>query len=90
MADWNVVVRLKVMPEGVDTDLERIQEVIRAQAKGNCEVHSVEEKPIAFGLKALEVNLLFNDSKGGVDGVVDAIGRIEGVGEVEVTDINRL
>jgi len=90
MAEWNVVVRLRVMPTGVEADLGKVMDGIKAMAGGKFEVHSMEEKPIAFGLKALEVNLLFNDSRGGMDEIQERIRRMEGVGEVDVTDINRL
>jgi len=90
MADWNVVVKLRVMPEGVETDLDGIQEKIRSLAKGAFEVHSMEVKPIAFGLKALEVNLLFNDAAGGMDETQEAVKNIGGVSEVETLDVNRL
>lgn len=90
MTDWNVVAKLKIMPEGVDTDLGKIQEKVKALAGDTCSVHSINEKPIAFGLKALEVNLLFNDKAGGIDETQEKIKKIEGVGEIEVTDLNRL
>ena len=53
-------------------------------------IHSMEEKPIAFGLKAIEVNLLFNDKVGGMDDIEEAIRKIEGVSEAEVIELNRL
>ncbi len=90
MADWNVVARLRIMPEDVEVDLGKIRERVKKLAGDRCEVHSMEEKPIAFGLKALEVNLLLNDKQGGMDEVQEDIRKIDGVGEVEVTDLNRL
>jgi elongation factor 1-beta len=90
MSDWNVVCKLKVMPEDVDVDFDKIREGVKALAGERCDVHSMDEKPIAFGLKALEVTLLLNDKVGGMDEVQESIGKIEGVGEVEVVDLNRL
>jgi elongation factor 1-beta len=90
MTDWNVVVKLRVMPADIDVDLGRISDTIRKLAGANCMVHSIEKRPIAFGLNALEVNLLFNDKQGGMDEMEAAIKKIEGVGEAEVTDLNRL
>ncbi|MFH1402935.1 MAG: elongation factor 1-beta [Candidatus Altiarchaeota archaeon] len=90
MPDWNVVAKLKVMPEGVDTDLEAIQKKIVDLSKGVGEVHSYEIKPIAFGLNALEINLLLNDRQGGMDELQEKIVAIDGVNEAEVVDLNRL
>ncbi|MBD3387318.1 MAG: elongation factor 1-beta [Candidatus Altiarchaeales archaeon] len=90
MSDWNVVAKLRIMPEGVDVDLGKIQEKVKEVAGDKCEVHSIEEKPIAFGLVALEVNLLLNDRQGGMDEVQEKISAIEGVSEAEVVDLNRL
>jgi elongation factor 1-beta len=90
MTDWNVVARVRIMPEDVDVDLSRVKDEIVKLEGDKCKIHSMEEKPIAFGLKALEVNFLFNDKAGGFDEAQEAIGKIEGVGEVEVTDLNRL
>jgi elongation factor 1-beta len=90
MAEWNVVAKLRIMPEGVDTNLENIKKEIEKMVGEKAKVHSSEIKPIAFGLKALEVNLLFNDKQGGFDNIEDKIKAIKGVGEVETTDLNRL
>jgi elongation factor 1-beta len=90
MADWNVVATLRIMPTDVDVDLTLIAEQVKKLAGEKCSVHSMAVKPIAFGLKALEINLLLNDKKGGMEEVEEAIRKIEGVGEVETTGLNRL
>ncbi|MBD3260598.1 MAG: elongation factor 1-beta [Candidatus Altiarchaeales archaeon] len=90
MSDWNVVAYMKIMPEDVETPLDPIKERIKKLPKEVCELHSMEEKPIAFGLKALEARLLFNDKKGGMEDIQQQIQSWEGVAEVEVADLNRL
>jgi elongation factor 1-beta len=91
MADkWNVVVNLRIMPADVDVDLTKVAEAVKKLAGEGCAVHSMQVKPIAFGLKALEINLLFNDKVGGIDEMEAKIRKIEGVGEVETTGLNRL
>ena len=90
MTDWNVVAKLRVMPADIDVNLTKVADEIKKLAGAKCSVHSMQEKPIAFGLKALEVNLLFNDKVGGMEEVQEKISKITGVGEVEVTDLNRL
>lgn len=90
MTEWNVVVKLKLMPKGVETDMESIKKKVEGLAGEKVKVHSMEIQPIAFGLKALEINMLFNDKLGGFDDIEEKIKQIEGVGEVETIDLNRL
>jgi elongation factor 1-beta len=90
MADWNVVASLRIMPADVDVDLTKIAEQVKKLAGERCAVHSMAVKPIAFGLKALEINLLLDDKRGGMDEIEEAIRKIGGVGEVETTGLNRL
>ena len=90
MTEWNVVAKLKVMPEGVETDLEAVKNQIEKLAGTKAKVHSSAIKPIAFGLKCLEINILFNDKQGGFEEMENDIRKISGVGEVETLDINRL
>ena len=90
MTDWNVVAKLRVMPKAVETDLEAIKRGIEQLVGEKAKVHSMEVKPIAFGLKALEVNVLLNDKQGGLEELEDRVRKVEGVGEVETTDVNRL
>jgi elongation factor 1-beta len=90
MTDWNVVVNMKIMPEGVETDLKKIAEEIRKLESDKCKIHSMDEKPIAFGLISLEANLLFNDKQGGIEEIQEKIHKIQGVNEAEVTGLNRL
>jgi len=90
MTDWNVVAKLRIMPEGVETNLDNIKKEIEKMVGEKAKIHSTEIKPIAFGLKALEVNMLFNDKQGGFQDIEEKIRKIPGVGEVETTDLNRL
>jgi len=90
MTEWNVVAKLKIMPEGVETDLEAIKKKVESLAGTKAKVHSSAIKPIAFGLNALEMNILFNDKQGGFEEMEGKIREIAGVGEVETLDINRL
>lgn len=90
MTDWNVVAKMRIMPEGIETDLKKIIEEVKKLNSEKCMVHSIEEKPIAFGLSAVEANILFNDKQGGMEDVQVKIQKIPGVSEAEVIDLNRL
>ncbi|MBW2982084.1 elongation factor 1-beta [Candidatus Woesearchaeota archaeon] len=86
-----VIVTLKIMPESVDIDLSKITEEAKNKITdfaGAGEM-KVEEKPIAFGLKALNIIFVMDESKGSTDDLEDSISDIQGVQSVEVTDVRR-
>ncbi len=77
-----VAVTVKIMPEGVDVDLEKIKEEVRKRI----EVKDLKEVPIAFGLKAVEVLVLTDDEKGS-EWIVERLSNIEGVSRVEIEKV---
>ncbi|HHQ44585.1 MAG TPA: elongation factor 1-beta [Candidatus Altiarchaeales archaeon] len=90
MSDWNLVAVLKIMPESPETNLDFIKKSFTEIAGSLAQVHTVKEVPIAFGLIAIELTLLMNDKQGGIEEIQEKISALEGVGEVEVLDLNRL
>ncbi|MBI4018700.1 MAG: elongation factor 1-beta [Candidatus Aenigmarchaeota archaeon] len=80
-----VAVTLNIMPASVDTDLAKIKDEIK---KLQINVKTIEEKPVAFGLRKLEVLFTMEDADGGIDRIEEAIGKIEGVESVEAGDIS--
>ncbi|MCC7569545.1 MAG: elongation factor 1-beta [Candidatus Methanofastidiosa archaeon] len=91
MSEYNMVATLRVMPEGVDIDLGALKDRIIAATPTNMKVHAIQEQPIAFGLVALDTIVLTNDKDGGdLDPVRDAYYDLEGVSEVDVTDVGRI
>jgi elongation factor 1-beta len=53
------------------------------------EMKSSSMEPIAFGLKAIIGDFLLDDAEGQMDKLEEAIKSVEGVGEIEVTNISR-
>ncbi|AEA47959.1 elongation factor 1-beta [Archaeoglobus veneficus] len=86
----NVVMKLKVMPTGVDVDLEAIKEKIQAAAPENVEIRDVGIQPIAFGLKALVVAAVMPDEGNVGDEFAEKIQQIEGVESVEIESVELL
>lgn len=86
----DVVAKLRIMPESVDVNLDGIKEKLNAIVEKYGKIHSTEINPIAFGLNSLDVAILLNDSKGGIDEIETEIRNLPGVGEVSVIDVNRL
>ncbi len=79
-----VYMKLRVMPEDVDVDLEKVYEKIKEVAPENVEIKDYKIQPIAFGLKALLVVAVMPDEGGIGDKLVERIQSIEGVESVEV------
>ena len=46
-------------------------------------------EPIAFGLNAIVGDFLLDDAEGQMDKLEECIKSVEGVGEIEVTNISR-
>jgi elongation factor 1-beta len=87
----DVAIRMKVMPESTDIDLTKLKESIKTAVPSYARLHAVEEKPIAFGLKALIVVTIMND-KGGhsPEETEEAFSKIPGVESVEVEEVGLL
>lgn len=85
-----VYVTFRVMPESPEVDLSSLQEKVKKKVidfGGN--IAKVEEKPMAFGLKSLDVIFSMKEEKGSTDQLEDEVREIEGVNSVEVTDVRR-
>ncbi len=88
MAD--VIATLKIMPENPGIDLAKVE----SEAKEKCaafgaDVGKVQIEPVAFGLKALILILVYDEKKGGTDALEEIIGGIPGVNSCETTDVRR-
>jgi len=86
-----VVVTLKIMPESPETGLNSIE----TQAKEKISDFSqskemkTEQEPIAFGLKAVKITFVMEESKGSTEALEENIKTIAGVNSVEVIDVRR-
>lgn len=87
----NVIIMLKIMPENPEINLDDIQKKAIEQItsfSGETETKS-EQEPIAFGLKALKITFVMDESKGSTDELEKNISELEGVNSVEVVDVRR-
>ena len=88
MAD--VVITLKIMPESPEEDLKKIEADARESiAEFGGEVGKSEHEPIAFGLKALKLIFVMDESIGSTEKLENNIQKIKGVNSVEVVDARR-
>jgi len=82
-----VAITLKVMPDSPETNLEKIKKSVEKLVSGEMEVKSMTEKPVAFGLKQIEVLITMPDKSGGTDEIEEKIRNIKGVASVEPGEI---
>ena len=79
-----VALTLKVSLAGPDVDVDAVREKISKAV----DVQEIREVPIAFGLKMLEVLLVFDDKAGAnTDAIEEKLRSIEGVSSVEAGDV---
>ncbi len=90
LPNLNVIAQLRVMPTDIDIDLGDLMERIRSSLPENTKIEAHREEDIAFGLKALVINILMEDKAGGTSPVEEAIGGQRGVESVEVVGVTRL
>ena len=74
----------KLMPTGIEVDLEAVQEHIKGSLPADATLNLMEKKPIAFGLNSLEVQIILDDKKGGAEELEKFFSELEGIGSVEV------
>jgi elongation factor 1-beta len=85
-----VVITLKIMPEGVEVDLDDLLARIKDVVPEGTDVRANEIVPVAFGLKAIRMNVAREESMGGTDDIEEAISALEGVSQVEVEMVSRI
>lgn len=86
-----VVVTLRIMPQNTDIDLSNLESDVKKEIVDFCNSKEFKTKiePIAFGLKALNIIFVMDESKGSTEVLENKIAQIEGVESVEVTDVRR-
>jgi elongation factor 1-beta len=84
-----VVVTFNIMPKSVEIDLNSLSEKIKTILLKHGEFVSSELKPVAFGLKSIEIMAIFDESKGSTEPIENEISKLEGINSVKVTDVRR-
>jgi len=85
-----VAAKIKIMPSGMDVDLNKLKDSLKNVIPQGARLHSFAEEPVAFGLKALIVVVKVGDIEGGTEKVEEAFCRVEGVESVNVVELGRL
>ena len=85
-----VIVTFKIMPESPESDLAKInaaaKEILIAFG---AKVAKEDVEPVAFGLKAVKLMVIYDEKKGGTDQLEADMSKIPHVVGVEVVDVRR-
>ena len=87
----SIVASMKIFPEDIIISPTELKETIKNALPVNVTLHKVEEDPIAFGLVALIIYVVFPDAGGDELGKIEeAIRKVKGVSEVETLLVRRI
>ena len=87
----SVIITMKVMPISPDVNMKELEARVKekiVEFAGEGEIRT-ELQPVAFGLKALQVIFVMDESKGATDPLEEAIRSIEEVNSAEVVGVTR-
>jgi translation elongation factor aEF-1 beta len=84
-----VRITIKIMPESVNENLESIKKMaFEVISKNHGKILESKEEPVAFGLKALIIIFLLDESIE-LDPTEQSLQKIDGISSVEVIEMNR-
>lgn len=92
-AKLDLIVVFKIMPEDAEVDTKQLGQAALDTVKKiqpDAKVQNVEFKPVAFGLKSVNVTVLMNDGAGGPDAIEEAFNALPGVGSASVAEMGRI
>ncbi len=90
----DVVGLIQIMPTEImeDDQLNEMIEEIKTYVKPPAKVGNIEIKAVAFGIKAINLNVIIPDASGtgGVDPIAEAISKMDSVESAEVKGVGLL
>ena len=81
-----VAVLFRVMPQGVETDMNALAKGVRDAVPAGVTVRGMQVKDIAFGLKSLLVSVIMPDAGGVLGTTEEAFAKVPHVESVEVME----
>jgi len=85
-----VIIELRIMPDSVEINLEKLQEFVTTEIKklgGN--IGKIDIKPIAFGLKSIDITYSMDEKKGGTDELEKILTKSDDIQNVQVLSVRR-
>ncbi len=83
------VVRIKVLPQDVNTDPQKLLESISSALGPDRPVRASKNEPIAFGLYALVIDVVVEEGEGAIDRVEQTVAAAPMVGQSELQGVSR-
>jgi len=81
----DVATTYKLMPEEPSIDWEEVKKRIEEVVPEPGKIAGMVIKPVAFGLKSLNVVFVIDDKAGGSQAFEDSLNSLQGIQSVEVT-----
>ena len=86
-----VVVTMKIMPEGPETDLKALEKIAIANIVAYTKNHETktEIKPIGYGISALMIIFVMEEDRGSTEPLEEQLKKLPHVESIDVTDVRR-
>jgi elongation factor 1-beta len=83
----DVAVVLKILPSDSDVNVTSMMTAVKQALKGICELNKIEEQEVAFGLKAIRLEVIVPDEEGKIGLVESRLQSVDGVGQVDTDEV---
>jgi len=84
-----LVARIRILPADAESNLDGVVRSLKSSMPEGMEMKGHAMEPIAFGLNAIVGDFLLDDAEGQMDRLEESIKSVEGVGQIEVTNVSR-
>ena len=82
-----VAAAYNLMPESPETPIEEVTDSIPKFIPDGVDLTGVDVKPLAFGLKVIQVTFVMEDAEGIIDRLEESISSIPGINSVETCSL---